>query len=208
MIRKLFSTLALTAVVAAPAAAQAPYQSTFTFINGASYDTYSGRFGAGTPFQVFCVDPTKGVNPGQTYTNAWVTPFTSGDASHTQNYTNQWNTQYMEAARIASFVVGGDAPGGFTANDYQAAIWTAMGFTPAQVGGIYNATNVAAIRAAAANVVTTGWYVITDVNGSYQEFIFQGPDGTTEVVPEPATMTLLATGLAGMAAARRRRKQA
>lgn len=38
-------------------------------------------------------------------------------------------------------------------------------------------------------------------------YIPNEPDGPQETVPEPATMTLLATGLAGMAAARRKRKQ-
>lgn len=209
MIRKLIGTLALAAVMAVPAAAQTQIDFQMTSFGG-GFDQYTGSINGAPSVQVFCVDPTKFVSLNQVYTGAWMTPMSSGNPSKTQNYTNTWNAQYTEAAQIATFVLGGDAPGGYSANDYQAAIWTAMGFTPAQIGGIYNAGNVSAIRTAASgiNIFPNQWLVITDAAKLYQEFITFDPDRPQEVVPEPATMTLLATGLAGMAAARRRRKQA
>ncbi len=47
-----------------------------------------------------------------------------------------------------------------------------------------------------------------DFNNAIFAIDFGGIDPPTEVVPEPATMTLLATGLIGMAAAQRRRRRA
>jgi hypothetical protein len=215
MIRKLIGTLALAAVVATPASAQFQVDFVWTGAGATSYADYTGTINGGPEIQVFCVDPTKfvyaptGVHADD-YTGAWVTPMSSGNPARTQNYSNTWNTQYLEAARIASFMLQPLQALPYSTDDYQAAIWTAMGFVPAQITVPYNAANVAAIRTAAAGVeiFPNQWLVITDAAKQYQEFITFDPDRPQETVPEPATMTLLATGLAGMAAARRRRKQA
>lgn len=223
MIRRALTTLALTALVAAPAVAQSPWQTNFRFDNyggsGGTYDKYTGQFSntlnfsSAEVFQVFCVDPFKHVADPQTYKNAWVTPLSSSNSTHTQNYTSQWNAQYLEAARIATGITSTPTPGagsGLSANtvrDYQYAIWTAMGFDVSAMAG-FNLGTVNAIRAAAASVVIypNQWLVITDNGKKYQEFITFDPDRPQETVPEPATMTLLATGLAGMAAARRKKR--
>ncbi len=69
--------------------------------------------------------------------------------------------------------------------------------------------------------VYSDWSIITcdpghNANGApnavnscpYQEFIYMDGSGTpSDITPEPATMTLLATGLIGMAAARKKRRR-
>lgn len=208
--------------IAAPAAAQAPTQGNFTFqlSNGVNaYDQYGGTVNGNAWTQVFCVHPFQFVHNHEVYGNAWFTPLDSPDLTHTVNgggqkpgnsgFTNG-PTQYIAAAQIASIMGSGTWTNANDVNNIQYAIWSAMGFNVTNYSG-YNQTKVNAFTALASTSIPINpsyWGVITDVNKSRQEFIYQldVPSTGTETVPEPVTMSLMATGLVGLAAARRRRR--
>lgn len=234
--------VALLAAMAVPAAAQT--QGQFRFTDGSPYDPqptlgvpssvasrtgtfytsiYRGAFVnggvVGPQVDIFCVDFFHNAS-ASTY-NAWFTPLSATDFSHTYGVQQRgWTTaiaqeRYRAAAWIATQF--GDP---YSTSDKatwpakQAAIWSLMGhefdqgtnmWAPASdfnLAGFSDATfrnsanTMLASGLANANTVDgDSWTVISAESGTVQEFLVQ-----QSVVPEPETVILLVTGLLAIGA--------
>lgn len=178
--------------------------------------------GLNTPFYVFCVDYDGNMAVPSSY-NAWSTEIFGGNAelaTQTEQGLIGGTAYAFERYWKAAFLVDhffNTAGQTYTsdASAWQNAIWTITEGVPmgspgqaAQIAGLVALANASFI-ARTDDFLFAGWSVITAVNkdNNTQELIYRVAGPPQEIVPEPATMSLLALGLAGMAGANAKRRK-
>jgi len=161
------------------------------FVN-AVIDPYMAYInGSSTPTQIWCVDPDHNVNIGQKWTAN--VSYLGGNLSNTYQGAGGASVYGAMAWLITQF---SSATTATQKQELQAAIWSIAegapgptpGFSVNFVSGAFMSAVAADIANAQKNMLTSGFEILTDVNGQAQEFMVIN-------TPEPSTLLMLGLGL-------------